>query len=254
MTWSRKSSLSNRDVRHVYVSRNNNITIYTRVRVNLLAISCSSHYCEAMENGVIDQEREVKGPFWFQYARTKPLIHTAQDVIRRAKGNPDKTGSFVRLFVLTRTKRAEFNLILATWNPETPDRYYPFAPPKPQDPRCPKYSILFHRFSRVGRRSYQRGLRFMRRSIIKGGCGLNPEVYLILALGSNRGLYSNNPNIQGRYEVGEAERGCVTAAVTERWARDWDDALDVLKEQLDRRTRRSDCCEEGADRTSWYGS
>jgi hypothetical protein len=61
-----------------------------------------------MENGLVDQEREIKGLFKIYLARKEQLTQLAQDVIRRAKGNPDKTGSFVRLLVLATTK--ELNL------------------------------------------------------------------------------------------------------------------------------------------------
>jgi hypothetical protein len=54
-----------------------------------------------MENGLVDKERELKGlSEKFNSTHKAWLIQPAQDVIRRAKGNPDKTGSFVRLNML----------------------------------------------------------------------------------------------------------------------------------------------------------
>jgi hypothetical protein len=69
----------------------------------LINVSCSNLIC-SMENGLVVQEREIKGLFETHLTSKERLIQPTKDVIRRAKGNPDKTGSFVRLIVLIITK------------------------------------------------------------------------------------------------------------------------------------------------------
>lgn len=64
-----------------------------------------------MDNGLADQEREIKGLLEIQLTSKEWLIKLAQDVIRRAKGNPDKTGSFVRFNVVKNSQGTELDSI-----------------------------------------------------------------------------------------------------------------------------------------------